>query len=113
LKISESFIDNLEIDYCMRLRGWIVGSAVAIGTLFVLGVGCLLFASGGGVVFAALAAFAAGAAAARRFGAPTPLNEAIVGTCIVGALSLYVSIVESMPPPPGTSRGGPNIAPPK
>ena len=96
----------------MRWR-WLVGPLVAKATLFILGIGLLLFASGGGLLLAAVIAFIAGTAAACRVDSRTDVAALIVAVSIAASLWAYTKAVESRPLSPGTSHGGPNVAPPE
>ena len=97
------------------LIGIVVGIAAlsVIGrelVLFILG----LFTSPAGIAFAAIGLFwiAAGVAAMLD---PTHAgrNAAIIALAIVGSVVLYLGAASSRPAPPATSRGGPNVLPPR
>lgn len=92
---------------------WLIGIVVGIAALNVLGWDFALFASGGGIAFAAIGAFwiASGVAAVID---PTHAgrNAAIIATAIVASVMLYLGAISSRPAPSGTSRGGPNVLPP-
>ena len=92
---------------------WLAGVVTGIAVVTTLGMNFALFASGIGIVFAAVGAFWAGAAIAavlepQRSGR----NAAIVATSILATIVLFLAIAFSRPPPPGTSSGGPNVLPP-
>ena len=101
--------------------GWIVGPAVAIGTL-VFGMTTPLLAIGivGFLLVPAIAMWA-GAAAASFVDSRRRLNTTLV---IVTTLVIYAMLIgrlQSQPPPPGASfggasfsdpRGGPTLPPP-
>ena len=72
-----------------------------------------LFASGGGVVIAALAAFwiVAGITALIE-PAHATRNASIVAFAILALVVLYLGVASTRPAPPGTSYGGPNVMPP-
>jgi hypothetical protein len=96
----------------------LIGIVVGIAALTVIGRDFALFTLGlltspAGIVFAAIGVFwiAAGMAAVID---PTHAgrNAAIIALAIVGSVVLYLGAVSSLPAPPGTSRGGPNVMPP-
>ena len=85
-----------------------------MAALAILGFQFALFASGGGLLIAAVAAFWFGAGVAalldpRRQGQ----NALIVGATIAVYLSAYLIMVASRPVPPGVSSGGPNVEMPQ
>jgi hypothetical protein len=98
----------------VRWLGWLVGPAAAVATLFLLGIGLSLFASGGGVLFSVALAFMAGTRAAglvdqRR----RDVHALIVAVSIGLSLSTYLKVLQSRPLPPGASYGGANVEPPR
>ena len=86
---------------------------MAMGALNVLGGDFALFASGGGVLFAAVGAFWIGAGIAALIDpARAGRNAALVAISIVACVVLFIASVSFRPAPPGTSTGGPNVFPP-
>lgn len=93
--------------------GWLVGPVAAIAALAILGFDFALFASGGGFLMAAVAAFWFGAGIAALIDPKRQKQNAmIVAVSIVVSLSAYLGMLRSQPAPPGTSYGGPNVYPP-
>jgi tetrahydromethanopterin S-methyltransferase subunit D len=93
--------------------GWLVGSVAAIAALVILGFDFALFTSGFGFLMATVAAFCFGAGIAALIDPKRQKQNAmIVAFSIVVCLAAYLSVVTSMPAPPGTSYGGPNVYPP-
>jgi hypothetical protein len=96
-----------------RPPGWLVGIGAAVAALMILGFDLALFASLGGVVFAAVTAFWIGATAASLADPPASgRNALIVALSIVACVVAYVGFASTRPAPPGTSYGGPNVLPP-
>lgn len=92
---------------------WLVGVAAGLVALIVLGFDLALFASGGGLLFAAIGAFWFGAGVAALIEpARQGRNALIVAFAIVASLSWFLLVRSQAPPPPGTSYGGPNVLPP-
>lgn len=97
------------------MSGWIVGPLTATAVLLVTAfVYPGLYASGGGLLIAAAIAFWTGAGVAAvadpdRQGR----NAAIVAAYVVLLFAAWLFILQSQSPPPGTSFGGPNVAPPQ
>ena len=90
--------------------GSLLGVVVAIAALRILGGDFALFASGGGVLFAAVAAFWIGAGIAALIDpAHAGRNAGIVAISVAACVVLYVAVASSLPTPPGTSSGGPNV----
>ncbi len=93
--------------------GWLAGPVAAIADLFILGLRFALFASDGGLLIAVVVAFGLGAGVAAMIDPQRQgRNATIVALSIVACLVAYLSMVASMPAPPGTSHGGPNVYPP-
>jgi len=86
---------------------------VAIAALEILGADFALFASGGGVLFAAVGAFWIGAGIAAMV---DPIhagrNAALVAIFVAACVVLLIASASFRPAPPGTSTGGPNVMPP-
>ena len=96
-----------------RPPGWLVGIAVAVAALMILGFDVGLFASLAGMALAAVAAFWIGAAAAALAEPPASgRNALIVAFSIVACVAAYIGFASVRPAPPGTSYGGPNVLPP-
>jgi len=93
--------------------GSLLGVVGAIAALEILGADFALFASGGGVLFAAVGAFWIGAGIAAMID-PTHAgrNAALVAISIAACVVLFIASVSFRPVPPGTSTGGPNVLPP-
>ena len=95
--------------------GWIVGpvvSTLALVCLAVVWVG--IFASGGGLILAALAAILGGSVAAVRVdGRHRGRDAAITTLYVTGLLAAYLAFIESRPLPPGMSRGGATVPMPQ
>lgn len=97
------------------MPGWIVGPVAATAALLAIGFTSLgVYASGGGLLIAAGIAFWVGAGVAgwvepKRQGR----NTAIVALYIVVLFAAWLTILQSQPPPPGTSFGGPNVERPR
>src|SRR5688572_17378792 len=86
--------------------GWVVGPAVAIGTLLFL-VGTPLAAIGiFGLVLPPVIAMWAGAAAASMVDSRSRLNTTLVIVTTLVVLVAYMRMLQSQPLPPGVSRGG-------
>jgi len=93
--------------------GWLVGPVAAIGAVAILGVQFALFASGGGILFAAAIAFWFGAGIAALIEPQQQVRNAlIVAVAIVACLSVFLSMIAFQPAPPGASHGGPAVYPP-
>lgn len=101
--------------------GWIVGPAVALGTLL-FGMSTPLFAVGivGFLLIPALAMWA-GAAAASLVDSRRHLNTTLVIVTTLVVYAIFVGRLQSQAPPPGASfggasfpdpRGGPTLPPP-
>jgi len=92
--------------------GWVVGPAVATGTLL-FAMATPLFAVGiiGFLLIPALAMWA-GAAAASLVDSRRHLNTTLVIATTLVVYWVFVSRLQSEPPPPGTARGGPTIPAP-
>src|SRR5262249_2411362 len=97
---------------------WLIGIVVGIAALSVVGRDLALFAlslftSLSGIAIAAIGVFwiAAGVVAlidpkhAAR-------NAGIIAIVIVASVVVFIAVASFQPPPPGTSRGGPNVLPP-
>lgn len=90
--------------------GWLVGPVAAVAALSILGFEFALFASGGGLLMAAGAAFWFGAGVAAMIDPRRQARNAmIVAISIAVCLSAYLIEVASRPGPPGASSGGPNV----
>jgi hypothetical protein len=93
--------------------GSLLGVVVAIATLGTLGADFALFASGGGVLFAAVGAFWIGAGIAALIDPKNSgRNAAIVAISITAYVVLFVVSVSVRPARLGASTGGPNVLPP-
>lgn len=93
--------------------GSLVGVVAAVAALSILGGHFALFASSGGVVFAAVGAFWIGSGLAALIDPPhAGRNAALVGISIAACVGLLIASVSFRPAPPGTSTGGPNVFPP-
>jgi len=96
-----------------RPPGWLVGIGAGVAALMILGFDLALFASLGGVVFAAVAAFWIGAGVAALADPPGSGRHAVIVAFSIAALVVaYVGFASVRPAPPGTSHGGPNVLPP-
>ncbi len=90
--------------------GWIVGPAVALGTLYfsmwLLALGMV------GFLLAPVVAMWSGAAAASLVDSRRRLNTIVVVVTTIAMFAVYLNAIRLQPPPPGASRGGPNVYPP-
>ena len=93
--------------------GWVVGPAVAIGTLLFV-MGTPLAAIGiFGVILPPVIAMWAGAAAASMVDSRRTLNTTVVVITTLAVLLGYLRMLQSQPAPPGTSYGAASVpAPP-
>jgi hypothetical protein len=97
------------------MAGWIVGPVASTAALLAIAfIYTGLYASGGGLLIAAMIAFWTGAGAA---GLADPnrqgRNAAIVAAYIVLLFTAWLFFLQSQSPPPGTLPGGPNTGPPR
>jgi hypothetical protein len=92
--------------------GWIVGPAVAVGTLFFFW-GTPLAAIGiFGLILPAAIAMWAGAAAAELVDSHRFLNTTLVVITTVAVLLGYMAMLQSQPPPPGAAYGATSMPEP-
>ena len=91
-----------------------VGPAVALGTLmFVLTMTPLLALGFVGFVLAPVVAMWSGAAAASLVDSRRHLNTTLVIVATIVVYGMIISRLQSQPPPPGTSFGGPSVPAPR
>jgi hypothetical protein len=97
---------------------WLIGIVVGIAALSVVGrdlalFTLTLFTSLSGIALAAIGLFWIAAGVVSLIDPKHAVrNAAIVAILIVACVVLYVGVASFQPPPPGTSRGGPNVLPP-
>ena len=94
---------------------WFVGPLAATGALVAISLVWLeLFASGGGLLIAAGVAFWIGWVAAAYVEPERQWRHAVIVAAYVVALMVgFLAWTQSQPPPPGTSRGGASVEPPR
>lgn len=96
--------------------GWLVGPLAATGTLVMIGFVSLgFYASLGGLLIAGTLAFIAGTSVAVLVDSRLGRNAGIVAGYIAVLFAAYSLILPSLagPAPPGLTRGGPAVAPPR
>jgi hypothetical protein len=92
--------------------GWVVGPAVALGTLlFAMGTPLAAIGIIGFLLVPAIAMWA-GAAAASLVDSRRRLNAIVVVAATLVVYVILVGRLQSQPPPPGTSYGGPTVPAP-
>ena len=93
---------------------WAVGLTVALGTLFVL-VQSPVMASGtvSLILVPTLSIWAGvGASALVSSGASSARQTFLIAGAVIAVFAAHIIELQFEPPPPGASRGGPNVEPP-